>query len=205
MTLAVGPIDELDQVTPQWLESALAAAGFEAHVTEVRAQPIGTGQMSLNFRTEFEVAEPLAELPRSLVLKVPSPNREIRSLVCAGYRAEIAFYDEISPTVAVSAPRCFLSLANADATSFTLFLEDLAPATQGDQIAGTSVEVIASAVRNLAGLHGPRWCDPTLPDYPWIRPSNPQAHRFTANLVAGALPGLAERLGAVFPARTSPR
>ena len=92
-------------------------------------------------------------------------------------------------------PALFLSLANADATSFTLLLEDLAPAAQGDQIAGASLDVIASAVRNLAGLHGPRWCDTTLHDYPWMQPNSQEAHRFTANLVAGALPGLAERLG----------
>lgn len=195
MTLVVEPIDELSHVTSEWLESALAAAGFEVSVVGVRAEAIGTGQMSLNFRTEIEVAEPPTELPRSLVLKVPSPNREIRPLVCAGYRAEIAFYEEVAPTVSVKAPRCFLSLANADTTSFTLLLEDLAPAVQGDQIAGASMEVIASAVRNLAGLHGPRWCDATLWNYPWMQPSNAQAHRFTANLVAGALPGLAERLG----------
>jgi hypothetical protein len=151
--------------------------------------------MSLNFRTEVEVAEPLPGLPRSFVLKVPSPNVEIRPLVCSGYRAEIAFYDEIALTVSVRAPRCFLILANADATSFTLLLEDLAPAAQGDQIAGASLDVIASAVRNLAGLHGPRWCDSTLYDYLWMRPANPEAHGFTANLVAGALPGLAARLG----------
>jgi hypothetical protein len=195
LTLVAGPIDELAQVTPQWMEFALAAAGFVVNVTGVRTEAIGTGQMSLNFRAEVEVAEPLKELPRSLVLKVPSPNREIRPLVCAGYRAEIGFYNEISLSVAVNAPRCFLSLANEDATSFTLLLEDLAPAKQGDQIAGASVDVIASAVRNLAGLHGPRWCDTSLHDYPWMQPSNPGAHRFTANLVAGALPGLAERLG----------
>jgi phosphotransferase family enzyme len=191
---SVQPVDELAEITPRWMQSALSAAGFRVSVTDLTAEPIGTGQMSLNFRVKVSMEKPDAECPSSFVLKVPSPNREIRPLVSAGYRSEIGFYDEVLTTVSVHSPRCFLSLSNADSTSFTLLLEDLAPAVQGDQIAGGTPEVMQSAVRNLAALHGPRWCDPTLWDYGWLQPSSPGAHRFTADLVIGALPGLAERL-----------
>jgi aminoglycoside/choline kinase family phosphotransferase len=78
------------------------------------------------------------------------------------YRTEIAFYRELAPTVAIRAPRCWASWLNDDRTDFVLLLEDLAPRRQGDQIRGcTAAEAIAAAV-NLAGLHGPRWCDPSL-------------------------------------------
>jgi aminoglycoside/choline kinase family phosphotransferase len=192
---AIEPIDELAEITPQWMQSALSAAGFDVTVTAVEAEPIGTGQMSLNFRARVEATGSDSDLPGTFVLKVPSPNRDIRPLVKAGYRSEIAFYRDLLPTVAVKAPRCFLSMANEDATSFTLLLEDLAPAAQGDQIAGATLPVIESAVHNLAALHGPRWCDPSLRDYAWVQPSDADAHRYTADLVKGAIPGLAERLG----------
>ena len=43
-----------------------------------------------------------------------------------------------------------------------LLLEDMSPAEQGDQIAGCTLEQAHAAVVNLAGLHGPRWCDESL-------------------------------------------
>ena len=102
--------------------------------------------------------------------------------------------------MAVRAPHCYLALSNADASSFTLLLEDLAPAAQGDQVAGAPLEEVLVAVRNLAGLHGPRWCDAGLRDAGWPQPGGPGAHRFTADLVSGALPQLSERLGAALSA-----
>ena len=41
-----------------------------------------------------------------------------------------------------------------------LLLADMAPAEQGDQIAGCSPREAELAVTALAGLHGPRWGDP---------------------------------------------
>jgi hypothetical protein len=45
----------------------------------------------------------------------------------------------------------------------------MAPAQQGDQLLGCSAEQARAAVINLAGLHGPRWCDPLLMEIPWLR------------------------------------
>jgi hypothetical protein len=41
-----------------------------------------------------------------------------------------------------------------------LVLADMAPAVQGDQIAGCSAQEARLAVEALAGLHGASWCDP---------------------------------------------
>ena len=115
--------------------------------------------------------------------------------MCPGYRAEIAFYRELAPTLDVDVPHCHLAVANGDATSFTLVLEDMAPAVQGDQIAGAPVDAVAAAARNLSGLHAPRWCDPSWLGASWLQPSGPAAHLYVADLVSGALPQLAARLG----------
>jgi len=53
-------------------------------------------------------------------------------------------------------------------------LEDLAPAEQGDQIAGCSGAQARDAVVNLAGLHGPRWCDPTLQEVDTLSINGPE-------------------------------
>jgi hypothetical protein len=195
VTPAVAPVDEPAGLTPDWMQSALRAAGFDVAVTRVDACPVGTGQMSVSLRARYTVASPVDGLPGSVIVKLPSPDRAVRQLACGGYRAEIAFYEELASTVAIRAPRCHLAVANSDASSFTLVLEDLSPAVPGDQVAGATVNAVAAAARNLAGLHGPRWCDPSLRDARWLRPSGPGPHRGTAGLVARALPQLAERLG----------
>jgi len=46
-----------------------------------------------------------------------------------------------------------------DGADFVLLLADMAPAIQGDQIAGCTPPEAALAVDALAGLHGPSWCD----------------------------------------------
>ena len=195
MTPELGPLDEPEHLTPEWMQLALRAAGFDATVTRVEARPVGTGQMSTTLRVRYEVAVPVKGLPESLIVKIPSPDRNLRQQASGGYRAEIAFYDGLAPTVAVRAPRCYLTVASPDASSFALVLEDLTPAAQGDQVAGATVDAVVAAARNLAGLHGPRWCDPSLRAARWAWPSSQSTHQYIAGLVKGALPQLAERLG----------
>ena len=81
-----------------------------------------------------------------------------------GYRAEVAFYRDIAPTVRVPVPRIHASALSDDASQFVLLMDDLAPAVPGEQIAGTTPDVVVAGAVALAGLHGPRWCDPTWKD-----------------------------------------
>jgi aminoglycoside/choline kinase family phosphotransferase len=48
----------------------------------------------------------------------------------------------------------------SEGVDFILLLDDLAPAVQGDQIAGCDANSARLAVEALAGLHGSCWCDP---------------------------------------------
>lgn len=189
------PLDNPSELTAPWLEAALRAAGFEVAISAVSVEPIGTGQMSVSVRASAKGTSVGAQTPRSVVVKMPTPDRAMRAIVSPGYKAEIAFYREVAPKVCVDVPRCYLALANEDASSFTLVLEDMAPATQGDQVAGASPSQVAAAARNLAGLHGPRWCDGQWWESSWLPPVGPKADTYLAGLVAGALPQLAARLG----------
>jgi hypothetical protein len=49
-----------------------------------------------------------------------------------------------------------------------LLLEDMAPAAQGDQLAGCSPEVAEVAVLELVRRHAPRWNDASLEDLDWL-------------------------------------
>jgi hypothetical protein len=192
MTLDRPPIaDGPQDLSPQWLEAALRTSGLDVRVAAIRTEPVGTGQMAHNERLFVEYEGEAADAPRTFVAKLPSPDETSRAAGGAGaYRTEVLFYTELAETLAIRTPACFFGAVSEDATRFTLLLEDLAPARQGDQIEGASDAQIESAVVNLAGLHAPRWNDPALGEIDWLTLG---ASPVMAQFVRGATPAFLER------------
>lgn len=151
-----GPTD----VTPQWVESVLAT-----EVRSVDVTPIGTGQTGATYRLAVEYAAEQSGLPATFALKLSSQDDAVRERVALGYRSEHAFYTDVADVVRVPIPRHFHCEISDDGGDFVLLLADMAPAVQGDQIAGCTTDEAELAVRALAGLHGPTWCDPKWSDF----------------------------------------
>lgn len=169
-------IDDPAAVTGHWLQRILEANGHEVTITSISRDAVGTGQMAHNERYTLTYAGDPGDAPGSLVIKFPSPSEESRAAGAAGgYRNEVRFYTDLAPGLDVVVPSCYYGAVADDSTVFTLVLEDLAPARQGDQIRGASDEQILLAVENLAGLHAPRWNDPTLTDIDWLQVSGADA------------------------------
>ncbi|MDR3660438.1 MAG: aminoglycoside phosphotransferase family protein [Mycobacterium sp.] len=162
-----------DDVTPQWLGHAL---GVE--VAHVGISPIGTGQTGATYRVTASYLQSCS-LPATFAIKLPSQDESVRERVAIGYRSEHAFYTNIARHVDVPVPVSHYCEIGNDGADFALLLGDLAPAEQGDQLAGCSVAEAVLAVRALAGLHGPSWCEPKWADFPGI--SMPKATQDFAN------------------------
>jgi hypothetical protein len=154
--------DPRRHLSPAAMTALLREAGHDVSVAEVRSEPVGTGQMGESYRLHLTYQGDPGELPPTLVGKVAGGPPQKRAVAAGSYRTEVTFYRRLAPTVTVRAPRCWASWVADDATDFVLLLEDLAPRVQGDQIRGCTIEEATSAAVTLAGLHGPRWCDPTL-------------------------------------------
>lgn len=165
--LEIAHLPEL--LTPEWLTLALQAAGQDVTVRSVRQEQVGTGQMGTSIRLTMQLEGDDHEVPSTLVAKLPSTDERQRAMVAGIYRTEVEFYRQLAPTVTVRTPRCWYSDLSTDWQQFVLLLEDLAPREQGDQIRGCEVDQAELAVVNLAGLHGPRWCDPTLAESEWMQ------------------------------------
>ncbi|MEQ8839864.1 MAG: phosphotransferase [Acidimicrobiales bacterium] len=172
-------IDDPAEVTAHWLGRVLARAGHTATIASIHREAVGTGQMAHNERYRFTFAGDQGDAPGSVVVKFPSPAEESRAAGGAGgYRNEVRFYTDLAADLSIVVPHCLYGAVTDDSTSFTLVLEDLAPAKQGDQITGATDEQIMLAVENLAGLHAPRWGDPTLTDIDWLQASGGDAVAF---------------------------
>lgn len=171
-------VSDVAGLTPAWLSDALSA-----RVDAVRAEPVGTGQIGACFRLTLTGDD---ALPPSLLAKLPAADPAARALLANPYRTEVRFYREIAPTVAVRVPQVHHAAMAEEGGEFVLLLEDLAPAEQGDQLAGATVPQVADAAVNLAGLHGPRWCDPTLLDVEGMALNGPEDAALMAELYAPA-------------------
>ena len=149
-----------DEVTAEWMSAVLGTP-----VTDVVVGAIGTGQTGATYRASVTYGGDPGGLPDTFVVKLPSQEEAVRASASFGYQAEHAFYTEVADTVQVPMPRCYHCDINSDGTDFVLVLADMAPAVQGDQIAGCGAQEAELAARALAGLHGPRWCDPAWRDF----------------------------------------
>ncbi len=179
MTITPASIDNPADVTPRWLSDVLQHAGHDATVSDIRSEPVGTGQMAHNERFHLRYSTDTGAGPATLVVKFPSPSEESRAAGAqGGYRNEVRFYTDLRDGLSISTPRCLHGAVAEDSTTFTLVLEDLAPARQGDQLGGASDHQIVLAAANLAGLHAPRWGDPTLAEIDWLEASGATAIGF---------------------------
>ncbi|AQT81687.1 aminoglycoside phosphotransferase [Mycolicibacterium litorale] len=147
-------------VTGAWLTEVLTSAGTPVVVDTVAVTPVGTGQTGATFRVAPNYSWNPNRLPASFILKLPAGDDTVRDRVMLGYRSECAFYRSVADVVTIPTPRCYHCDIADDGASYALLLADQAPAVQGDQIAGCDVAEARLAVRALAGLHGPTWCDP---------------------------------------------
>ncbi len=164
-----GAITRLNEITPEWMTAFVRDLGHDVRVEAVDSEPIGTGQSAHSERFTLTYASPAPDAPTSFVGKFPSPDPTSRRTGSMGsYVREVSFYRQIRPTVDIRTPvvhRIEFDEASAD---FMLMMEDMAPATQGDQMAGCTVAEAEAAMDEIARLHAPRWGDPTLMDYPFF-------------------------------------
>jgi len=182
-------IRTLDELDPPWLERALGSGAIDS----LQVEAIGTGQMSESHRVSIAYADPERAGPATIVLKIAAGDPTSRSTgVGLGiYEREVRFYREIAPRLGGPLASCALALYDEREGFFTLLLEDVAPARQGDQIAGCSVAEAGLAMRGLARLHGPLLEDRALAQSGWLNRAAP----VNQALVSQLLPGFLERYG----------
>ena len=157
-------VRDLSSLTPAFWEQV-----FGTGVSAGTPTRIGEGMIGANYRITIKSSR--ADVPASVVVKLPSPGDESRAAGVAHrtYEREAKFYMHLADTVDVRRPRCHWVEFDEATHDFVLVLEDLAPAVPGNQITGCSVEDAARAVVELAKLHGPRWGDPTLQQVDWLQ------------------------------------
>ena len=158
------------RVTAGWLTEVLQQGGHEAEVATFTWQNIGTGQVGQNVRFSLTYAPGKDTGPETLVGKFASGDPTSRATGSAqnNYLKEVRFYQQLRSTLDIRTPEVLFTDIDTATDDFCLMMEDLAPAVQGDQLAGCSVDEAALALHEAAGLHAPRWGDARLEAMEWL-------------------------------------
>jgi aminoglycoside/choline kinase family phosphotransferase len=195
--------DTPSALSPRWLTDALRAGGVlttESVESVDDITPVGTGQMcdSVRLRLRFDRT---TDAPTSIIAKLPAadPTSRATALQLRSYETEVRFYQQLAPTLPVNTPTIYYSDIDVATASFILLMEDLAPAQQGDQLAGCTRAEAEVALDELVRLHAPRWADPALTELEWLH-RDPETSRMMAlamlpMLWDGFVERYADRLG----------
>jgi hypothetical protein len=178
-----------EEISADWLAAALG--GGQLHVTSV--ERIGTGQMSQNHRIAYTDA---AGDARTIVVKLASddPTSRATGFALGAYLREIRFYRELAARIAGPVPVCHLAEYDDAEGWFTLLLEDVSPARQGDQIRGCTVDEARTALVALARVQAPVLGDLAVGASPWLNQPNPLNTALLTQLFAGFLERYRERV-----------
>lgn len=181
-----------------WLTAVLQGAGVDAVVAGFETRNVGTGQIGESVRFRLRYQRGGDDAPASLVGKFPSPDEDSRrtGVMLGNYVREVRFYQQLAPKALVRTPRCWFAEADEATGEFVLIMEDLAPAEQGDQLRGVTLDQARLVLREAARLHASHWGDDGLDALPWVSGSKaapPSA--VTPELMAALWQGFRGRYG----------
>ena len=196
--LAVTP----EQVTADWLSEVLEAADclHGARVIAVDLSAVGTGQMCDTIRATIRTDRD-SPAPASLIIKQPAADATSRQTAATlrSYEVEVRFYQELAATLPVRSPVAYFAGFDEASGDFSLVLEDLAPAQQGDQLHGCSVVEARAALDELVALHADRWGDASLESIEWLDRDHESQAAFLLDLLPALWPGFLQRYDALLP------
>lgn len=157
-------------VDADWLTAVLQAGGVDAVVKSFTAQPVGTGQIGDSVRFNLTYARRGDGAPDTLVGKFPAAGDESRNtgIALGNYLREVRFYQQLASTALIHTPRCYFTDVDEATSEFVLLMEDLAPAEQGDQLKGVTLEQARLVTVQAARLHASHWGDDGLDELPFV-------------------------------------
>ena len=150
-----------DAVTPDWLTAVLRAGGVDAEVKGFTAAKVGTGQIGDSVRFVLDYARSGPDAPASLVGKFPAAGEESRNagISLGNYMREVRFYQHLASSALITTPKCYFTDVDPETHDFVLMMADLAPAQQGDQLAGVTIAQARVVMEEAAKLHASHWQD----------------------------------------------
>src|SRR5262245_1782105 len=133
MAEGLGIPQQPDDITPEWLTTALlrgGALGVGARITAIDRDELsaGVGFIGIVLRLTPTYDGDASAAPSSIIAKMPSPDPAARQLAAMYglYERELQFYRRLAPKISFRTARCYYSDGDQETTSYIILLEDLA-------------------------------------------------------------------------------
>jgi len=192
-----------EEITSEWLSSALTGGDGPISISAVTIEPIGVGigVMSLLFRLTPTYVR--GSGPSSLVAKIAPPYEMVR-MIAAGYRfyeTEVAIYRNLSTELGMRPPALYYAAHNPDSDDFVILMEDLGRLRSDDQLEGCPIEDARAVTYQLALHHAHWWQDERLGESYVPRFSRAPYPQFNGQAASMSWPIIDERFGHLIPDR----
>jgi hypothetical protein len=167
------------QVTADWMSRVLAHAGIGGRLSHIEGKKVGTGQVGESVRFTLTYEDGPGSGPATVVGKFPSPDPESRAtgVGFGNYLREVRFYQVLAPDALVTTPIAHYADVDEASGEFVLIMEDLAPAEQGDQMAGLTVDRTALVLGEAAKMHAAFWGQSRLDSLHYVSESTAAIER----------------------------
>lgn len=141
---------------PEEFEPAFIEQAFDASPGSLKSlahEPVGTGQVCDSYRFTCDWSG--TGNPASFIAKCPSADPVSREAAAIFhlYDMEVGWYRDIAKDCGALCPQSYHADIADNEQEFVLLLEDMAPAAQGDQLAGASLIQVETALDEAAALH----------------------------------------------------
>ena len=194
----------LPGVTSRWLTQALDSGWSPGRpsVTGYSSETLAEGKGFMNqlFRLKPHFDSDSAELPDTVIVKLPSADPLLRTVFdsLGQNRREVRFYREMADSRHMATPRVYHNGMDTATGNTVLLLEDLSYARQGDSVAGCTLEDARLCIRQLASFQASWWDSPLLEDLDWMPLREADAGAYE-QIYPGAWAALIERAGDDMP------
>ena len=174
-------------VRPEEFETAFVEQVFDAapgSLISLSHEPVGTGQVCDSYRFACDWTK--GSHPATFIAKCPSADPVSRGAAAIFhlYDMEVGWYRDVADHCDALCPKSYHADIAENEQEFVLLLEDMAPAAQGDQLAGALLIQVETSLAEAAALHS--FKPPAgFENLPWLGHGEGNAQFLEKSLAAG--------------------
>lgn len=164
--------NDITEVTPAWIESALNAGGkiSVGTVASVDLKQIGEGVGIMGELYRAALTYSAGQGPASVIVKLPSRAEENRAqgVALGMYDCEVNFYQQIADGTDARIPRSYFAASVPGTGTFVILMEDLGHMSMVAQMDGMSPAQTVRSLESLAAVHASWWGKADAPQLSWV-------------------------------------
>ena len=185
----------LHDIDARWIGQVLDTA-----VDSVTVDRIAAGEGFMGQLARVSIVSPDPDAPPAVIVKLATsdPGGRMIGEMMRVWEREHCFYRDVAPQLNIRVPKVYLNELDPPC----LVMEDLAPATPGDHLAGASREQAERSIDLIARHHAAWFEHPSLETFSWMPGLDDPSVLTIGPMFEAGWPGFLDRYGTELAPRT---